>query len=239
MGKIKSYTAFLSVALLTAGTLLAQNTPGKEAPATAEVKVVVTDFKLSPLKAQDVVFTNVTRHQKQVVRTDAAGKGALTLQAGATYAIQLKTMTDTINYSTLEIPALHTGEYFQAPFTVNIKYEPAKTFTLNNVHFDTGKPTLRPDSFKELNEISEFMKLKDDEQYEISGHTDNVGNDDDNLKLSQQRADAVKAYLVKKGIAAGRLTAKGYGATRPVADNNTPEGRQKNRRTEVSIVNGE
>ena len=80
------------------------------------------------------------------------------------------------------------------------------------------------------------MKWKEDERYEISGHTDNVGKDADNLKLSQERAEAVKAYLVKKGIKASRIVAKGYGATRPVAENTTPEGRQKNRRTELLII---
>jgi len=119
---------------------------------------------------------------------------------------------------------------------VEIEFEPPRSFTLDNVHFDTGKPALRPESFKELNEIAEYMRWRKEERYEISGHTDNVGKDDDNLKLSQARANAVKEYLVKKGIKAVRLTAKGYGHSQPVADNSTEEGRQANRRTELKIL---
>src|SRR5688572_11279669 len=105
---------------------------------------------------------------------------------------RLKTLLD----STLEIPALQPNQFFTSPFSVAIEFEPPKSFTLDNVEFDTGRPTLRPGSFKELNEIAEYMKLKPGENYEIAGHTDNVGKEADNQKLSQQRADAVKNYLV-------------------------------------------
>jgi OmpA-OmpF porin, OOP family len=109
-------------------------------------------------------------------------------------------------------------------------------FQLNNVYFDTGKATLKPSSYAELNDLVEYMKLKPSVKIEVAGHTDDVGDDAANMKLSQDRAQAVKAYLMKKGIAADRIVAKGYGETRPVATNETPEGRQKNRRTEVTIL---
>ena len=80
------------------------------------------------------------------------------------------------------------------------------------------------------------MKWKENEKIEIGGHTDNVGSDADNLKLSQQRAEAIRQYLIKKGIQPARVIAKGYGASEPVADNSTNEGRQNNRRTEVKIL---
>jgi outer membrane protein OmpA-like peptidoglycan-associated protein len=95
---------------------------------------------------------------------------------------------------------------------------------------------LRPDSNKELNELAEYMNLKKTLVIEIAGHTDNVGAPESNQKLSEDRANAVKQYLVKKGIVAERIVAKGYGDSEPVADNNTASGKQQNRRTEVRVI---
>ncbi len=71
---------------------------------------------------------------------------------------------------------------------------------------------------------------------EIQGHTDNVGNEETNLKLSQERAEEVKKYLVLKGISAGRISAKGFGSSRPIADNSDENGRSKNRRTGLKVL---
>jgi outer membrane protein OmpA-like peptidoglycan-associated protein len=104
------------------------------------------------------------------------------------------------------------------------------------VFFDSGKSTLKPESAKELNELVEYMGLKKTMVVEIAGHTDNAGNKDANQKLSEERANAVRDYLIKKGIAADRVIAKGYGDTQPIADNTTEAGKQKNRRTEVRTI---
>ena len=85
-------------------------------------------------------------------------------------------------------------------------------------------------------ELVSYLKNKDDIRIEIAGHTDNVGKEADNIKLSRERADAIRNYVIKKGIPPARITAKGYGASQPVADNDTDEGRQANRRTEVRIL---
>ncbi len=196
----------------------------------------MTDSKQQALKKELVVFANKKDNRFFSARTGTDGKCSLKLPPGATYSIQMVMMGDTTDYSDLEIPVLKPGQFFTQPFTVDIEYDAPRLFTLDHVQFDTGKPTIRPSSFAELNEIAEYMSLKKDERYEISGHTDNVGQEADNLRLSQARAESVKAYLVKKGITATRLQAKGYGATVPVADNSTAEGRQQNRRTEVKIL---
>jgi outer membrane protein OmpA-like peptidoglycan-associated protein len=107
---------------------------------------------------------------------------------------------------------------------------------LNDVLFDNAKSTLRPESSKELNQLAEYLNLKKTLVIEIAGHTDNVGRPEANQKLSEDRANSVRQYLIKKGIAAERLIAKGYGDTVPVEDNSTAAGKQKNRRTEVRIV---
>ena len=112
----------------------------------------------------------------------------------------------------------------------------SKHYILENVYFNTGSAVLKPESFTSLNNLVEVMKLKPTMVIEISGHTDDVGDDALNLELSQKRAESVRNYLIKNGIASNRVTAKGYGETQPIADNSTPEGKAKNRRTEVKIL---
>lgn len=107
---------------------------------------------------------------------------------------------------------------------------------LNNIFFDFNKATLRPESITELRHMVKFMQEYPKLKVEISGHTDSIGTDEANRKLSQERAEAVREYLSLHGIHASRVTAKGYGATKPVAPNSTEEGRQRNRRTEFRII---
>ena len=169
-------------------------------------------------------------------RAGKDGKFSTILPIGDTFIIKVKTIVDSSKYGLISIRQLEPDEQFTEPFLVNVKFEPARSYRLDNVYFDFGKYTLRSESFAELDELVSYMKWKENERIEIGGHTDNVGNDADNLKLSQQRAEAIRQYLIKKGIQPARVIAKGYGASQPVADNSTDEGRQKNRRTEVKIL---
>ncbi|HEX5151280.1 MAG TPA: OmpA family protein [Parafilimonas sp.] len=111
------------------------------------------------------------------------------------------------------------------------KFTASKIVT-HGINFDIDKATIKPESMGTLNMIVQVMKDNPDVKFEIDGHTDNSGNAAHNLTLSQQRADAVKTQLVGMGVDASRLTAKGFGDTRPVSDNNTPEGKANNRRVE-------
>lgn len=101
------------------------------------------------------------------------------------------------------------------------------------INFDTGKATINPDSDKTLDAAAAALKAAGEFRAEVAGHTDNVGTPEANLKLSQERAQAVMAALITRGVAAARLTAKGYGQTVPVGDNRTEDGRAKNRRVEL------
>ncbi|HEY6502476.1 MAG TPA: OmpA family protein [Chitinophagaceae bacterium] len=205
-------------------------------PGLAPVNVFVTDMKGVPSKGEQVLFKSDVTGKTYGGRSDATGKFSLQLPAGAIYMITIKSLTDTTKYGKISIPALKPDEFFTEPFKVNVKFEAAKSYTLDNVHFDFGKATLRPGSFTELEELVSYLKNKEGIKVEIAGHTDNVGKDAENVKLSQQRADAIRNYVIKKGIQPVRVIAKGYGASQPVADNNTDEGRQLNRRTEVKIL---
>jgi outer membrane protein OmpA-like peptidoglycan-associated protein len=105
-----------------------------------------------------------------------------------------------------------------------------------NLQFETGKAIIKESSFNSLNALALLMEKRGGLKLKIDGHTDNVGSAAMNKTLSQKRADAAKTYLVKRGVDATRITAKGYGKDKPVAPNTTPEGRAKNRRVEFLLV---
>ncbi len=108
-------------------------------------------------------------------------------------------------------------------------------FAAQNIYFVTGSAKLDKRSFKGLDEVAKIISENPETRLDIDGHTDNVGADDFNQKLSESRANAVKAYLVSKGVDESRLLATGYGESKPVADNKTAAGRQKNRRVEMKL----
>lgn len=107
---------------------------------------------------------------------------------------------------------------------------------LNNIFFDFAKATLKPESFPELDRVVTFLEENKTLELEIAGHTDNIGSDATNQKLSQARAQSVVDYLIVNGVNQSRLIAKGYGESRPVAFNNTDEGRAMNRRVEFKVL---
>jgi len=107
-----------------------------------------------------------------------------------------------------------------------------------DVLFDTGKYDLRPAAREKLARLSGIVLAHPGLNLEVEGHTDSTGSDELNQKLSEQRGSTVRSYLIEQGLSEGQVTSKGFGKTMPIADNNTPAGRQKNRRVEI-IVSGE
>lgn len=139
-----------------------------------------------------------------------------------------------MNYT---IDLTETQSYKEEKLSISIKeLKKGNEIVLNNLFFDFNKATLKPESFYELNELAETLKNQTNLRIEIAGHTDNVGADDYNLKLSQERAQAVVNYLVQKGVSKDRLVAKGYGKTKPIAPNTTEQGRAQNRRVELRVL---
>jgi outer membrane protein OmpA-like peptidoglycan-associated protein len=109
---------------------------------------------------------------------------------------------------------------------------------MSDVLFDTGSYTLKPGAREKLAKISGILLAYPTLKVQVEGHTDSVGSDDFNQRLSEQRAESVREYLVDEMVPAGAVSARGFGKTKPVATNETPEGRQQNRRVEL-VVNGD
>lgn len=106
----------------------------------------------------------------------------------------------------------------------------------DNLEFETGKDVIKSSSFESLDRLAELLVKKEDWKIQISGHTDNVGADASNMKLSEDRAKSVGKYLESKGVMRDKMIIQWFGETKPIADNSTPEGRARNRRVEMEIV---
>jgi len=106
----------------------------------------------------------------------------------------------------------------------------------DNLQFEMGKDVIKPESFPSLDVLAKTLTDAPEWKIKLTGHTDNTGSTSFNLNLSKKRAEAVKKYLVSKGINASRITTDGLGSSKPIASNNTPEGRNANRRVEFLII---
>lgn len=125
------------------------------------------------------------------------------------------------------------------PVTKDIPLQPIEvgvTVRLKNIYFDFDKTTLKNESFVELDKVVDFLKQNQSVEIEISGHTDNKGSDDYNATLSQGRSEAVVSYIVSQGVDSYRLTAHGYGESKPIDTNDSDEGRANNRRVEFTVM---
>lgn len=236
MKRVLSLSAFVFSfclpALAQTNTVVQNASQAKDAP----VDVSITDFKKVPLSHEIVVFKSQLTQQEYQGMSQDNGKFSLRLPAGDKYEIFILGFKDSTSYNVLNIAALGPNSSYKKAFNVDIQFQPARSFVLDNVNFETGKADLKPESYPVLDELVTYLTRKDDERIEIGGHTDNVGKPAANLALSMERAKAVMNYVISKGIDPNRLTAKGYGMTQPIAENTTAAGRAQNRRTEVTIL---
>ncbi|MES2519528.1 MAG: OmpA family protein [Bacteroidota bacterium] len=218
--------------------------PTKKEPTKSDPVVLVSgkviDGKTGkvPLNAK-IIYEDLTNGKELGVATPdpITGIYKIVLPYGKNYGITTKIdgyigTSQNINLTTLN------GKYLEIEdkdMTVNL-VEVGTKVQMNNIFFEFGKAALKPESYPELNRIAEFFKANTKIISEISGHTDNVGTDEINNKLSQERADVVRNYLLTQGVPSVRITAKGYGKNKPKVANDTPENQAINRRVEFEIL---
>lgn len=194
--------------------------------------VSVITVQNKPLAGEKVSFISLKTKKIYKGITDSSGQFKMLVPKGSGYDVKYRMFTTDTTYRNFNIPAgddLLTMKYV-------LRVQLPQTYTLHNVFFDTGKSTLKPESYKELDELADFLHYQKTMVLEVAGYTDNVGNETDNQKLSTARAETVKNYLIKKGVPSARIQSKGYGSSNPVASNDTPGGRQQNRRTEIHTL---
>ena len=203
---------------------------------TLWAKGKVYDNKTKAGLPSTVVLTDVnTRQTVSKLQTDEDGNYLITLPVGKDYAFNVhrkEYLFYSQNYNMKNISS-------DSVFNVDIPLEPIEAnakVILKNVFFDTKKTDLKSESITELDNVVKLMNENPNMKILISGFTDNIGKPADNLKLSTGRAVAVVNYLVSKGVNNSRLSFKGFGETKPIASNNTEEGRAMNRRTELTVV---
>ena len=201
----------------------------------AYVKGVVIDKKSKEKLDAKIEITNIENEQKQQLVADATDGYIAVLQNGCRYAFHVS-----------QPSYLFCSEHFDnkssndlnAATIYNIELqaiEIGKAIVLNNIFFDHDVFDLKAESKVELDKLVDFLKLNPTLKVEISGHTDNTGSVLYNLKLSENRAQAIADFL-KKSISDERIAYVGYGQQYPVADNSTEQGRSRNRRSELKII---
>lgn len=188
------------------------------------------------VEAKITITDNSTGKKIETLTTNSAtGKFLLSLTSGKNYGITVE--ADGYLFHSENFDIKNGGGFNMVNKVVELKnIKKGSTIALRNIFFDSGKSVLRSESNGELDRLVKLLKDVAALKIEISGHTDNVGSESLNSKLSQERAQAVVNYLTQKGIAKSRLVAKGYGSILPIASNNSSSGRQQNRRTEFKIL---
>ncbi|HZH70884.1 MAG TPA: OmpA family protein, partial [Mariniphaga sp.] len=206
-------------------------------PATY-VKIFLIDEETGEPVQGTVSLTGlrITDEKTRIESTNLMGELLMCIPAGNNYALSVSKegyLFYSVNFD------LRKSRQIYDPYILAIALEPVKAgaeMHLHNIYFETDSFKILPESEPELQTLVHFLSSNPDLKVEIQGHTDNTGNSDKNLVLSERRAFSVVDYLISNGITKERLSWKGYGEQNPVADNETSEGRQQNRRTTIKIL---
>ena len=241
---IKKYFTFsdLREDVLIAG-LFEENKNGFFTPSVAvdiDTSFIVTgkifDIKTNGGVQAKIDFIDVDA--SKVVATSVSSDSGLyraSLPEGKAYGVEIVARDYLFFLDIVDISSDEPEDEITRDFGLD-KVEVGATVVLENIFFETGKATLKIESYPQLEQVLKFLDSNPTIRMEISGHTDNTGSLKVNTRISQARAESVIAYLVEHGIAADRFDAMGYAFSQPIESNDTSEGRARNRRVEFKIV---
>lgn len=202
------------------------------------VKATVTNKKTKEPVAAEIELVNLNSkfEKSRIQRADEKGQVMLALPLRRNYAFNVSE-DGFLFYS--QSMQLADENSLTDPIILNIELEPIEVgaqMELYNIYYETDSFRILPQSEPELQKLVAFLEKNKDLRVEIQGHTDSSGNPESNLELSKRRAQSVVDYLAEHNIQVGRLVSEGYGDTRPIASNETAEGRKQNRRTTIKII---
>lgn len=207
----------------------------------ADPNMIVLAGRVLDRETQEPIFATVTITNLETQKVigvfntnKLTGKYVLALNFGVNHSVAIQADGYIFNSENVNVPNNEFKFQHNQDFYMDKVKAGAKT-TLNNLFFDFEKSNLRPQSITELDQMYELLMSNPNWLVEISGHTDSIGPAEYNMGLSKERALAVVNYLIGKGVKSNSLVAIGYGETKPVATNGTEEGRQQNRRTDLTI----
>ncbi len=212
-------------------TITAKETP----TTTVETKKTKLDLSIVNAKTQQAVPSTITLRNKQtgalITTQQSNGKTEIELDKGFYLLnVKAKDYAETNEEINIETPA---------PVLTIVQLTPiqiGESVKLENVHFKQGLPELLPEAYPVLDKLVKMLNDNKSMEIELSGHTDNQGDPNLNLKLSEDRVKLIKNYLISKGISSKRVTGKGYGGTQPIASNDKEETRKLNRRVDFKVT---
>lgn len=212
-----------------------------EEPAIKPLTFVVKTVDINSGESLQTKVTLQGQQDNVIVAGTEIGPGVMQFQLTSAEAKAYRLSVELEGYIfqnlTIDLPAASAEEQTINRTVYMRKLQAGVSSVLRNIYFDYDKATFKTESFNELNKLERMMRQNTNLRVEISGHTDNFGSAAYNMKLSQKRAQAVKDFLVSKGIDPRRVTVRGYGETRPLASNDDEkEGRELNRRVEFKVL---
>ena len=208
----------------------------RDKPIAGDEKIFEVYGKITDSKTNQPLRATLTFHSDSLFTTvaDPEGRYKIRIPSVNEYSLRIEASGFVGNFEKLDVRT-----YEMKSLEMNFKLQPIEigaTVNLKSVLFQQSTPNLLPESNDELDLIVSFLKVNPKVEILLSGHTDNRGIAEHNLRLSQKRVERVKAYLVSKGISSKRIAGKGFGGSKPIAANDTEETRRLNRRVEFTIV---